>query len=56
LRTKEEIQERADEIAGEKYGKAFYELSEKQQDKVYEEAQESWTDHYASLADSMKER
>lgn len=53
---KEEIQERADEIAGEKYDKDFYDLTEEQQDEVYEEAQEALTDHYVSVADSMLEK
>lgn len=53
---KDDIQERANEIASGKYGKDFYDLTEKQQDKVYEEAQEAQTDHYVSLADSMAEK
>lgn len=52
---KEMIQQFADEIASEKYDKDFYDLTEKQKDEVYEEAQERCTDHYVSLADSMAE-
>lgn len=53
---KDDIQEQADEIAFQKYGKDFYDLSEKQQDEVYEEAQEAYTDNLASQADAMKDR
>lgn len=52
---KEMIQQFADEIAAEKYDKDFYDLSEAQQEEVYEQAQERCNDHYASLADSMAE-
>jgi len=52
---KDEIQERADELAFERYDKDFYDLTEEQRDKVYEYDQNSWTNHYASLADSMAE-
>lgn len=54
---KDDIQEIADEIAWEKYGKeSFYDLTEEQQDKVYEEAQERYVDNYASQIDSIMER
>jgi len=52
---KDEIQQFADELAAEKYDKDFYDLSEKQQDEVYAEAQERYVDHFTSLADSMSE-
>jgi hypothetical protein len=52
---KDDIQVHADEIAWAKYGKDFYDLTEEQQDKVYEEAQELYFDYLFSQADSMKE-
>jgi len=53
---KDEIQEYADEIASQKYDKDFYDLTEKQQDEVYEEAQERYIDNFTSQIDSMQER
>lgn len=53
---KDEIQEIAFEIAFQKYDKDFYDLTEKQRDKVYEEAQEAYFDNLASQADAMIDR
>lgn len=53
---KEAIQVHADEIAWDKYGKDFYDLSEDEQDKVYEEAQEQYVDHFTSQIDKMRGR
>lgn len=53
---KDEIQEQADEIAWRDYGLDFYDLTEKQRDKVYEQAQEAYTDNIMSQADSMIDR
>ena len=53
---KDDIQVHADEIAWGEYGKDFYDLSEKEQDKVYEAAQELYVDRLASQADSMMEQ
>lgn len=50
---KEAIQEYADEIAWKEYGKDFYDLSEKEQDKVYEMAQERYVDDYTSQIDKL---
>lgn len=53
---KDAIQQHADEIAWENYGKDFYDLPEALQNKVYTEAQERYTDNFASQIDGMKER
>lgn len=53
---KEEIQEYADDLASQKYGKDFYDLTEKQQEEIYAKAQEMYNDDFASQIDSMKEK
>lgn len=53
---KDEIQEHADDLAYQKYGKDFYDLTEEQQEEIYKEAQEMFNDDFASQADSMKEK
>lgn len=53
---KDAIQEFADEIAFGKYGKDFYDLTEKQRDEVYEQAMEQYTDNLASQVDAMIDR
>lgn len=50
---KDTIQEYADEIAEKEHGKDFYDLSEKEQDKVYKEAQEMYVDDYTSQIDKI---
>lgn len=52
---KDDIQEHANEIASQKYDKDFYDLTEKQQDEVYTQAQEQYFDNLYSQADSMAE-
>jgi len=53
---KEAIQERADELAMEKYDKEFYDLDKELQFKVYQQATEDYADDLASQIDSMKDR
>ena len=48
---KDDIQQIADEIANEEYQKDFYDLSAEQQDKVYGQAIERYTDRLAMQID-----
>lgn len=52
---KEAIQEYAFEIASIRYGKDVYELTEDEQDKVFQEAQEQYINEHISQADSLEE-
>ena len=51
---KDQYQERAEEIAYERYGVGFYGLEEKLQDLVYEEAMGNVVEIYYSAADNRK--
>jgi uncharacterized metal-binding protein len=45
-----------DDIALNKYGKDFYELNKKEQDKVCKEAEQASIEHYTGLIDAERER
>ena len=51
---KDKIQSIADEIADEDFGKAFYDLSEKQQNRVFKKAMQRLNDMLADRADMMR--
>jgi hypothetical protein len=51
---KDKIQSIADEIADEDFGQAFYDLSEKQQDRVFRKAMQRLNDMLADRADMMR--
>ena len=51
---KDKIQNIADELADEIYGKDFYDLSGRQQSKVYEKAIRKLNDLMADKADMMR--
>ena len=51
---KDKIQSIADEIADEDFGQEFYDLSEKQQDRVYKKAIQRLNDMLADRADMMR--
>jgi hypothetical protein len=51
---KDKIQSIADEIADEDFGQEFYDLSEKQQDRVYRKAMQRLNDMLADRADMMR--
>lgn len=50
-----DIQERAEEIAWNDHDCSFYELTEAQQEAVYKQATEGWTDSLASRADYLND-
>lgn len=50
------LDEHAEEIAQQNYGKGFYDLSEELQEKVYAEAEERYAGNFLSQIDSMKGR
>ena len=51
---KDKIQSIADEIADEDFGQAFYDLSEKQQNRVFKKAMQRLNDMLADRADMMR--
>ena len=51
---KDKIQSIADEIADEDFGQEFYDLSQKQQDRVYKKAIQRLNDMLADRADMMR--
>ncbi len=51
---KDKIQSIADEIADEDFGQEFYDLSQKQQDRVYRKAIQKLNDMLADRADMMR--
>ncbi len=51
---KGKIQSIAEEIADEDFGQEFYDLSEKQQDRVYRKAMQRLNDMLADRADMMR--
>ena len=51
---KDRIQSIADEIADEDFGQEFYDLSQKQQDRVYKKAMQRLNDMLADRADMMR--
>ncbi len=51
---KDKIQSIADEIADEDFGQEFYDLSKKQQDRVYRKAIQKLNDMLADRADMMR--
>ena len=51
---KDKIQSIAEEIANEDFGQEFYDLSNKQQDRVYRKAMQRLTDMLADRADMMR--
>jgi hypothetical protein len=51
---KDKIQSIAEEIADEDFGQEFYDLSDKQQDRVYRKAMQRLTDMLADRADMMR--
>jgi hypothetical protein len=51
---KDKIQSIAEEIADEDFGQEFYDLSEKQQDRVYRKAMQRLNDMLADRADMMR--
>ena len=51
---KDKIQSIAEEIADEDFGQEFYDLSNKQQDRVYRKAMQRLTDMLADRADMMR--
>jgi len=53
---KDWIANRADELALEKYGKDFYDLSGELQVEVYNQAMEEYKDHYADMIDAAYDR
>jgi formyltetrahydrofolate synthetase len=53
---KELISNKAEEIALEKYGSEFYELTQEAQDEVWKLAEQEASDYLASLADAERER
>jgi hypothetical protein len=53
---KDRIQNKAEELAREKYDKDFYDLPEKIRDKIYNLAMELYKDHYAAEIDAAYDR
>ena len=51
---KDKIQSIADEIADEDFGQAFYDLSEKQQNRFFKKAMQRLNDMLADRADMMR--
>ena len=51
---KDKMQSIADEIADEDFGQEFYDLSQKQQDRVYKKAIQRLNDMLADRADMMR--
>jgi len=51
---KEQIIERADELAMEIYDKEFYNLTSSEQDKIFKKAERDVVDNYADHADSLR--
>lgn len=49
------IQSRADELAQERYGKDFYDLTDEQQYKLFTEAEESEGDALSARADLLRD-
>lgn len=53
---KDWISNRADEIALEKYNSEFYSLPASIQFSIWMQAEDDWTDYYASLIDAAYDR
>ena len=50
---KQQVQEKADQIADERYGVEFYELSDEVQNQIYTEALEEVNNDMANLGDYL---
>jgi len=53
---KDQIIERADELAMEIYDKEFYDLTEDQKDKIFKQAEEDVIDNFVGQAERLEDR